>query len=484
LYHSRYATLNEVHHQSLPKEDIVKKKPVIYLGVGKHNRLLVAQPRKSQKEIGHILIPAKTRRGKSLNADTNALNWPYPLIFNDIKKEHWHKTAGWRGSEEGLGGKSLLFDPRGYGVRYDPLEGMTTESELLSAATILLYRANEGQNQFFTDSAITMLKAIFIAARLEGLRPFPFTYTMMNEGFYGAATILKIITEKFNYYPDLAKMFLDIEYDKADFNSRSLRDGWSTLTRRMRRILTKESVRCFSGCDFTPKDIITSGKNPISLYLNWPERHLTAFAPLSELVLDSIINGMTEYHDDVLGVGCYPTLAILDECMRMKMAKLSDYAETTNGRGITLFVPVQSDSQLYDAYGQYKAEAFKEQFDYIIHYRPAPAGNRAAQNIETSLGYKSGYAQNKTDHEHGSSEGESEQRVSLMSSSEAKHLEDEHVVIEIDGQWPTIAKRMNLHDFPELVKRVNWKTPIVTELAERPTNGVYRGERTLFLRGR
>jgi hypothetical protein len=43
-----------------------------------------------------------------------------------------------------LEGRALRFDPRGYGCRFDPLDGKTTDSELRSAATTLLHRPNEG----------------------------------------------------------------------------------------------------------------------------------------------------------------------------------------------------------------------------------------------------------------------------------------------------------------------------------------------------
>jgi type IV secretory pathway TraG/TraD family ATPase VirD4 len=452
---ARYSFLHEIENMSLPKADIGKKMPAIFLALGKFGRVLVAKPRETQKEIGNILLIAKTRRGKSLNAETNALCWPYPLIANDIKKELWWRTAGFR--EKGLGGKSLMFDPRGNGARFDPLEGKETEFELQSAATILLFRAHEGENQIFTETAMTMLTQIFLAARLEGERPLPFTYEMINRGFFAAVTILEIISAKHHSYPNLATKFLDSSYDKADFNSRFLRDCWSTLTRRMRRILTKESVRCFTGSDFTPKDIITSGDHPLSVYLCWPEQHLLALAPLIQLVWDSLINGMTTYYDDddVRGVGCFRVLAILDEILRTGMPKLYDYATTVCGRNITLQVNAQSESQLYSAFGQYNAEVLKEQFDYIVNYRPAPSANRAAHQLEESLGYTSGFAHSKTAHENGQSQGESEQKIPLMPDYETKLLKPGQVIVQIDGERSTIAQRLNWHEFPQLVQRAN-----------------------------
>src|SRR3712207_3163405 len=111
--------------------------------------------------------------------------------------------------------------------------------------------------QFFTERAITMLVQIFRAARLEearlkamgleGERPLPYAYKMLNKGLYGVATILEVISEKHNFYPNLATKFLDINYDMADFDNAFLKDCFSTMKTRMERILTEQSVRCFTG---------------------------------------------------------------------------------------------------------------------------------------------------------------------------------------------------------------------------------------------
>ena len=473
---ARHAFLHELEQLSLPKEAIGTKIPAIFLAIGRFDRVLAAKPRAAQREIGNVLLIAKTRRGKSLNAETNCLTWPHPLLINDIKKELWHTTAGFR--EKGLGGKALMFDPLGSGARFDPLEGFTTELELQSAATTLLFRPDEGKNQIFTDTAITMLKPMFVAARLEKERPLPFAYELMNRGLYGTATILEIISQKYNHQPNLATEFLDTSYDQADFNSGFLRDCWSTLTRRMRRILTKESVRCFTGSDFTAKDIITSGEHPLSVYLCWPEQHLLTLAPLIQLVWDSLLNGMVGYYDSVRGEGCFRVLAILDEIFRTGMPKLADYATTVCGRNVSLLVNVQSDSQLYDL-GQYRAEVLKEQFDAIVNYRPAPAANRTAHNIQESLGYTSGFAHSKTEHENGQSQGESEQKIPLMPDYETKLLKHGHVIVQIDGERSTIAKRLNWHEFPQLVKRANMPPPSVAPLPPHPLLSVGKERQNL-----
>ena len=124
LFSARHAMLHELVNITMHKDDITKKNPAILLAVGKFDQILINKPSDTQSELGHVLLQAKTRRGKSLNAETNCLTWPYPLIANDIKKELWSRTAGWR--EKGLGGKAIMFDPRGNGGRFDPLEGLIT----------------------------------------------------------------------------------------------------------------------------------------------------------------------------------------------------------------------------------------------------------------------------------------------------------------------------------------------------------------------
>jgi hypothetical protein len=237
-------------------------------------RVLRAPDREAER-AGQSRALGKTRVGKGLNITTNLLTWPFPVVVNDIKREFWEQTAGWR--ERGLNGRSFMFDPRGVGHKFDPFEGKTTDSDLRSAATILLHRPHEGQNAVFTERAITMLTQIFHAAKLENQRPLPFTYKILNEGLYGTATILKIIADKHNFYPHLATKFLDISYEQTDFDSKFLQDCYSTMTARINNILTKEMVRCFTGSDFTGKDIITS--DPVSLYLCWPERDVDPRPP-------------------------------------------------------------------------------------------------------------------------------------------------------------------------------------------------------------
>jgi type IV secretory pathway TraG/TraD family ATPase VirD4 len=465
LHTARWAFLHELAKIALPKDFLSKKMSGILLAVGKFDRLLCVLPTKKQQELTNVILIGDTRSGKGLNIGTNLLWWPFPLVMNDLKEEGWRLAAGFR--ENGLGGKAVKFDPRGNGAKYDPLAGMKTDADFRSAATILLHRPQEGENAIFTERAITMLVQIFTAAWLEGYRALPFTYFVLNEGLAGVAKILQQMTQKHQYYPNLATKFLDMTYEKAvrdDFSGRFLNDCYSTMTTRMNNILTKESVRCFMGSDFTPKDIITSGEHPISVFLCWPEKDLLALSPLIELVWDSLINGMVAAYDEVRGAGCSRTLLILDEIFRTGMKKLPDYSTTICGRNMSILLTAQSLSQLFEAYGSFKAKILLGQMKSAVVHAPSPLDNDGAKFIEEALYYTSGFAHSTNEHAGGSSQGASEQRVPLLTADEIKLLGEEQVLGFRKGLRPTIAKRFDWREFPDLVSRANLKPPEVPEL--------------------
>ena len=116
-----------------------------------------------------MLVCAPPRMGKSLLAISQLLTWRHSVIVNDVKGELYEATAGYRSTFSDV----YVIDFQGYGNAYDPLSGKTTEDELLSLATHLLYQAHERGGKIFMQRAMTMLMIIFLAASREGLPPFP-----------------------------------------------------------------------------------------------------------------------------------------------------------------------------------------------------------------------------------------------------------------------------------------------------------------------
>ena len=96
------------------------------------------------------------------------LSWQHSVVVNDIKGELFQQTVGYRSSL----GNVFVIDPTGIGHRFDPLHGKQTEDEFYSAASHLLFEAEE-RERIFTQRATVMLTQLFLAERSEGISPFP-----------------------------------------------------------------------------------------------------------------------------------------------------------------------------------------------------------------------------------------------------------------------------------------------------------------------
>ena len=113
----------------------------------------------------------------------------------------------------------------------------------------------------------------------------------------------------------------------------------------MRPLRTETVIRTLAGTDIDPADLMTSEK-PVSVYLRWPEIDLPRLSPLVRLLWGSLIGELIATYDKKQGKGCYPVLCLIDEAGRTAIPSLSDYATTVCGRGITLWISIQSLSQL------------------------------------------------------------------------------------------------------------------------------------------
>ncbi len=155
----------------------------LLLGSRNARHFVAVRPTKTRRELGNLLVVAPTRGGKGLLATSQLLSWQHSVVVNDIKGELFSQTAGYRSTL----GNVFVIDPTGIGHCYDPLLGKHTEDELLSAATHLLFKPDEGEGAIFTQRAIVMLTQLFLAARREGIAPFPYVRRIIRLGLQEAA---------------------------------------------------------------------------------------------------------------------------------------------------------------------------------------------------------------------------------------------------------------------------------------------------------
>src|SRR4051794_10105374 len=228
----------------------------------------------------------------------------------------------------------------------------------------------------------------------------------------------------------------------------------------MNPLITDIVVRCFAGMDVTPEEIMCS-KTPVTLYLRWPERDLFALSPLVQLLWRSFIDELSNTHDryeeEEREKECKPVLLLIDEAGRTAIRGLADDATTVVGRGISLWIAIQSLSQLDAVYGQHKADTLRNNMDTQIFYRQSSL--ETAEYIERRFGKKSEWAQSENKHEGTEfSQSRSEQGVPLVTALEATELDDEDILC-VHHNRKFQAWRMEPWRFPVIEQRKNMKPP-------------------------
>src|SRR5205823_4201778 len=120
----------------------------------------------------------------------------------------------------------------------------------------------EERERIFTQRATVMLTQLFAAAKKEGIPALPYVRQITRTGLEATATRLNSLS------PELATQFLDVSFTEAKFSDRFLHSAWSTLTTKLRPLLTETVVRCFTHSDFTAETLMRSEK-PVTVYLRW-----------------------------------------------------------------------------------------------------------------------------------------------------------------------------------------------------------------------
>lgn len=312
-----------------------------------------------KRRYNNLLVVAPTGGGKSLLAQNQIFRWPHSIIVNDIKGELYKNTNAYRRTL----GKVYQLTTDTTGSNFNPLQGMKTEKDFTVAATNLLYKG-ETKDPVFNQRAIVMLTQIFIASLLEDIPPFLYVRLLIRSGLEGSIRRLEGIS------PELATQFLDMPYKEgtAYHDDHFLSSCWGTLCAPMRLLLTDEIVDSLSGSDFTPESIITA-REPVTIYICYPERELKALAPLIQLTYASLFDGMMKAYDEREGNGCYPVFVPIDEGGVTPIPDMPRFVSTANGRRIFIALYTQSLAQLHFLYGSHNADTIISNMQTRLHYR-------------------------------------------------------------------------------------------------------------------
>src|SRR5207302_10186067 len=126
------------------------------------------------------------------------LSWDPNADGNDMKGELFLQATGYRSTL----GQVVVIEQTGVGHCYDPLRAKETEEKLFSAATNMLFDAEE-REPIFTQRAIVMLTQLFLAAKQEEIPALVYVRHMIRSGLLEVAEHLNTLS------PELATQFLD-----------------------------------------------------------------------------------------------------------------------------------------------------------------------------------------------------------------------------------------------------------------------------------
>jgi type IV secretion system protein VirD4 len=142
---------------------------------------------------------------------------------------------------------------------------------------------------------------------------------------------------------------------------------------------------------------------------------------------------------------------------------------------VSLWIAVQSLSQLDAVYGKVRAQILRDNMESQIYYRPS--NQETADYLERCLGRVSEYAHSQTAREGSAvSLGLSEQGVPLLTAQEIKMMRDEDIIGFHRRLPPFQAKRMDWRRFPTLTKRHALPPPTLGTLPSLDSSDFQRAE--------
>jgi type IV secretion system protein VirD4 len=451
LASARFAAPHETAR--LARSEFADLEHALLLGRTHFHQIAAVRPAKKRPELGNTLVCAPPRMGKSKAAIAEILAaTKLSMVVLDVKGELYDATAGYRRTL----GPVYVFDPRGYGNAYDPLSGKTTEDQLYAQAVRLLFEANE-REPIYAQRGSEMLMCMWQAARMEGIAPFPYTRFLIRQGPKATAARLNRLS------PQLATQFLLTDFEDANFSDdRFLLSCWGTITARLRPMITETVIRSLTRSEFSPEALMLSPK-PVTWYFRIREQDLVALTPLQRLFWLSTIDTLTTTHDDRKGNGCNPVLLLIDEGGRVPIPNLHDATSTVCGRGVSVWLIVQSLEQLNDAYTHDRANIIRGNCDTHLFHRPNDP--TTAKYLEDRLGSVSVYARSETlYHGEKSSESRSERLAPLLTKEAIGLMDDTEVIAWHRNNRPLKLSRMDWQEHPLLINRRNIPPPPVHPL--------------------
>ena len=442
----------------------------------------------------HVLAFAPTRSGKGVGLVLpTLLSWPHSVLVHDIKGENYALTAGWRASE--LRSRVLKFDPSsddGTSCRYNPLAHVRlgSPSEIKDVQNIVQILVDPDGKGAQGDEAhwIATSSAFLTGVLLHVL------YFEQEKSLAGVAAFLS--DPSFDSSRQMYQRMFNAAHDPyekygwrdsqgrptathpvvamaaRDMLNKDPKEETSVLSTAVRFLtLFRDPIvaRATSTSDFTIDELM-NGERPLSLYLVIPPSDIDRLKPLTRLVINQVLRGLTSEmtfeggrsvpnyrHRLLLMIDEFPSLGRL-EVVQTALAFMAGY-------GIKAYLIAQDVAQLSAAYGGAtgRDETIMANCQVQIAFAPNKietmellsklAGSTTVRSETRSysgrrIGMRSQVMVNAQDTER-----------ALLTPDEARRLPDDDQLIFVSGHAPIYAKKIRYFEDPTFAERAAIPAP-------------------------
>jgi type IV secretion system protein VirD4 len=328
----------------------------------------------------HVLAFAPTRSGKGVGlVIPTLLSWPGSVIVHDIKGENYALTSGWRAKD--LGSTILRFDPASPtgSVRFNPLGQvrLRTEYEIRDVQNIVQIltdpdgKAGQGEESHWIATSSALLVGVILhVLYAEPDKTLAGVASFLSDPAFEATTQMYHCMLGGKHDPEMERGWLDVSGQPTvthpvvamaarDMLNKDPKEATGVLSTAIRFLtLFRDPIvaRNTSASDFTVESLMNDD-HPASLYIIVPPSDMDRIKPLTRLMFNQILRGLTAEmsfqdgqsvahyrHRLLMMIDELPSLGRL-EIMQSSLAFMAGY-------GIKGYLICQDTAQLRAAYGQ------------------------------------------------------------------------------------------------------------------------------------
>lgn len=411
----------------------------------------------------HVLAEGPTGAGKGENLVLPSLLSDVfrSYVVLDPENELYEQSAGYRSiynhiqrfapSEEG----SARFNP----LLVVPLGTLREATVAERIANVLCSAAKDERDSsyFYSESAQPLLAAAILYAlhNLKGRdRSLPGVSRLIGGVGEQKDIVDRVCTGLPEYAVELRGMLQRLKDDK-----KTLISAFTTCLNALKFCRLPTVADAISGSDFETQDLFSHAA-PTTVYLVFPFGDATVLRPLARLMLDVMLSQhrVARKHDSVYLLDEVPILGNIPALSR-GIAEIRKF-------GVQLVLPVQSEAQLFAAYGKEGAENIID--NCRVRLSIGVSSQRSTEAASERMGKTTIVRPRKTQAVSRRSllettitntTGEGEQARELMTSDEVRAMPSSEILVDMPELRTYRGKRAVRYGMPELMRRSQLPPP-------------------------